>query len=83
MDRELRPPLLWAASAGSTDALLALVRYGANSNNIDKDGLAAIHCAASRGHTGSLAKLWQRFIELALTNCNPSALSHNILLPHQ
>ena len=57
LDKDLRPPILWAASAGSADAYLALVNYGASSDNVDKDGLAAIHCAASRGHKECLSIL--------------------------
>ena len=49
--------MLWAASAGSADAFLALVNYGASSEGVDRDGLAAIHCAASRGHKECLSIL--------------------------
>ena len=49
--------MLWAASAGSADAFLALVNYGASSEGGDRDGLAAIHCAASRGHKECLSIL--------------------------
>ena len=57
LDKDLRPPVLWAASAGSADAFLALVNYGALSDKVDKDGLAALHCAASRGHKECLSIL--------------------------
>ena len=57
LDKDQRPPVLWAASAGSADAFLALVNYGAASNKVDKDGLAALHCAASRGHKECLSIL--------------------------
>ena len=57
LDKDLRPPILWAASAGSADAYLALVNYGATSDKVDKDGLAAVHCAASRGHKECLSIL--------------------------
>ena len=56
-DKDQRPPVLWAASAGSADAFLALVNYGASSDKVDKDGLAALHCAASRGHKECLSIL--------------------------
>ncbi|XP_073817387.1 uncharacterized protein isoform X2 [Musca autumnalis] len=50
-DKDGRQPLLWAASAGSAKAILALVKSGARVESADKDGLTALHCAASRGHT--------------------------------
>ncbi|XP_061397838.1 inversin-B [Musca vetustissima] len=50
-DKDGRQPLLWAASAGSAKAILALVKAGARVESADKDGLTALHCAASRGHT--------------------------------
>ncbi|XP_063977686.1 inversin-A isoform X3 [Diachasmimorpha longicaudata] len=51
-DEDGRQPILWAASAGSVEAVLALVRAGgsAAAGATDKDGLTALHCAASRGH---------------------------------
>ncbi|KAJ9574723.1 hypothetical protein L9F63_008093, partial [Diploptera punctata] len=56
-DKDGRQPILWAASAGSADAILALVNAGANVEADDKDGLTALHCAASRGHTDCLETL--------------------------
>ncbi|XP_064106074.1 protein phosphatase 1 regulatory subunit 12A-like [Macrobrachium nipponense] len=64
-DHDGRQPLLWAASAevrpshvycpsGSADAILALVNAGASVSAEDKDGLTALHCAASRGHLDCL-----------------------------
>ncbi|XP_070497929.1 uncharacterized protein [Chironomus tepperi] len=50
-DKDGRQPLMWAASAGSDDAITALIKGGAYAENADKDGLTALHCAASRGHT--------------------------------
>ncbi|XP_034114180.1 ankycorbin [Drosophila albomicans] len=50
-DKDGRQPLLWAASAGSAKAVIALVKAGARVESCDKDGLTALHCAASRGHT--------------------------------
>ncbi|XP_028982291.1 ankycorbin isoform X2 [Diachasma alloeum] len=51
-DEDGRQPILWAASAGSVEAVLALVRAGGSAAACatDKDGLTALHCAASRGH---------------------------------
>ncbi|XP_043525076.1 ankycorbin isoform X3 [Frieseomelitta varia] len=51
-DEDGRQPILWAASAGSVEAVLALARAGgsAAAGAADKDGLTALHCAASRGH---------------------------------
>ena len=57
LDNDFRPPNLWAASAGSVDAYLALVNYGARTDTVDKDGLSALHCAASRGHKECLSIL--------------------------
>lgn len=57
IDRDGRQPLLWAASAGSAKAILALVKAGARVESCDKDGLTALHCAASRGHTECLDTL--------------------------
>lgn len=48
-DQEKRNPLLWAASAGGTEACIALVKAGVKVDHGDKDGLTALHCAASRG----------------------------------
>ncbi|XP_055923904.1 ankycorbin isoform X2 [Eupeodes corollae] len=50
-DKDGRKPLLWAASAGSARAVIALVKAGSRVESADKDGLTALHCAASRGHT--------------------------------
>ncbi|XP_017779702.1 PREDICTED: ankyrin repeat domain-containing protein 12 [Nicrophorus vespilloides] len=56
-DGDGRQPLLWAASAGSSRAMLALIRAGSEVEASDKDGLTALHCAASRGHTDCLDTL--------------------------
>ncbi|XP_043192897.1 uncharacterized protein LOC122365605 isoform X3 [Amphibalanus amphitrite] len=67
-DHDGRQALLWAASAetrpskiycpsGSPDALVALVNAGAAVSAEDKDGLSALHCAASRGHTDCIDTL--------------------------
>ncbi|XP_049303667.1 uncharacterized protein LOC105227654 isoform X1 [Bactrocera dorsalis] len=56
-DKDGRQPLLWAASAGSAKAVIALVKAGARVESADKDGLTALHCAASRGHTECLDTL--------------------------
>ncbi|XP_041969106.1 ankycorbin [Aricia agestis] len=56
-DADGRTPLLWAASAGSAAAVLALHQTGANVEDADRDGLTALHCAAARGHTEALETL--------------------------
>lgn len=56
-DEDQRQPLLWAASAGSAKAVLALAQAGAMVEAADKDGLTALHCAASRGYTDCLDTL--------------------------
>ncbi|CAG0879444.1 unnamed protein product [Darwinula stevensoni] len=56
-DNDGRQSLLWAASAGSADAMLALVNAGARVDAEDKDGLTALHCAASRGHVDCIETL--------------------------
>ncbi|CRL07816.1 CLUMA_CG020769, isoform A [Clunio marinus] len=60
-DKDGRQPVMWAASAGSEDAILALIKAGAYAESADKDGLTALHCAASRGHT--------RCIEILIKLC--------------
>ena len=57
VDKDGRPPLLWAASSGSTDAVLALVNRGADISGSDNEGLTALHCASSRGHNDCVADL--------------------------
>ncbi|XP_048486319.1 protein phosphatase 1 regulatory subunit 12A [Plutella xylostella] len=56
-DADGRTPLLWAASAGSAAAVLALHHAGARPDDADRDGLTALHCAAARGHTEALETL--------------------------
>ncbi|XP_014372201.2 ankycorbin [Papilio machaon] len=56
-DADGRTPLLWAASAGSAAAVLALNQAGARVDDADRDGLTALHCAAARGHTEALETL--------------------------
>ncbi|CAG7689958.1 unnamed protein product [Allacma fusca] len=70
-DQDGREPLLWAASAGSSEAILALVNAGASTDAEDKDGLTALHCAASRGHTDCLETL------IGLCGCNVDIIDHN------
>ncbi|XP_065211635.1 ankycorbin-like isoform X2 [Planococcus citri] len=83
-DHDGRPPLLWAASAGSSDAVLALTNAGASIQAHDKDGLTALHCAASRGHTDCLETL----IELCgadvdvIDNNGCSPLFYSVTLGH-
>ncbi|XP_059053160.1 protein phosphatase 1 regulatory subunit 12A [Achroia grisella] len=56
-DADGRTPLLWAASAGSAAAVLALHQANAKVDDADRDGLTALHCAAARGHTEALETL--------------------------
>nr|XP_022914006.1 ankyrin repeat domain-containing protein 12 [Onthophagus taurus] len=70
-DGDGRQPLLWAASAGSTKAVLALIRAGSTVNAPDKDGLTALHCAASRGHTDCIDTL------LTLCGMSPDVIDSN------
>ncbi|XP_076315098.1 uncharacterized protein LOC143227549 [Tachypleus tridentatus] len=67
-DKDGRQPLLWAASVDprpsktsysseSSDVIVALVNAGASVAAEDKDGLTALHCAASRGHVDCLETL--------------------------
>lgn len=70
-DKDKRQPLLWAASAGYAKAILALIRAGASVEASDKDGLTALHCAASRGHTDCLDTL------LTLCGASPDIIDCN------
>lgn len=70
-DGDKRQPLLWAASVGSAKAVLALVRAGAAVEAADKDGLTALHCAASRGHTDCMDTL------LTLCGASPDVIDSN------
>ncbi|CAO1427649.1 unnamed protein product [Diamesa hyperborea] len=83
-DKDGRQPLLWAASAGSAKALLALIKAGAYVEASDKDGLTALHCAASRGHTeciDSLIKLCGAHTDLIDSN-GCTALHYAVTLGH-
>ncbi|XP_063919125.1 ankyrin repeat domain-containing protein 12 isoform X2 [Zophobas morio] len=70
-DGDGRQPLLWGASAGSAKAVLALIRAGATVEASDKDGLTALHCAASRGHTDCIDSL------LTLCGASPDVIDSN------
>lgn len=70
-DGEGRQPLLWASSAGSAKAVLALIRAGSTVDASDKDGLTALHCAASRGHTDCIDTL------LTLCGMSPDVIDSN------
>ncbi|XP_059145882.1 ankycorbin-like [Physella acuta] len=50
-DKDKRTPVIWAASAGNSEACKLLFQHGADVNRTDKDDLSPLHCAASRGHT--------------------------------
>ncbi|XP_072391834.1 uncharacterized protein [Diabrotica undecimpunctata] len=83
-DVDKREPLLWAASAGSAKAVLALIRAGANVEAADKDGLTALHCAASRGHTDcmdTLLTLCGASVDIIDTN-GCTALHYAVTLGH-
>lgn len=63
--------MLWAASAGSEKAVLKLVKAGAKVESSDKDGLTALHCASSKGHTeviDTLVKLCGADVDLIDSN---------------
>ncbi|KAL3285618.1 hypothetical protein HHI36_000146 [Cryptolaemus montrouzieri] len=70
-DGDGRQPLLWAASAGSAKAVLSLIRAGSPVEAADKDGLTALHCAASRGHTDCIDTL------LTLCGASPDVIDSN------
>ncbi|KAK9884114.1 hypothetical protein WA026_005068 [Henosepilachna vigintioctopunctata] len=70
-DSDGRQPLLWAASAGSSKAILSLIRAGSSVEAADKDGLTALHCAASRGHTDCIDSL------LTLCGASPDIIDSN------
>uniref|UniRef100_A0A6P7FWT9 Ankycorbin n=1 Tax=Diabrotica virgifera virgifera TaxID=50390 RepID=A0A6P7FWT9_DIAVI len=83
-DVDKREPLLWAASAGSAKAVLALIRAGATVEAADKDGLTALHCAASRGHTDcmdTLLTLCGASVDIIDTN-GCTALHYAVTLGH-
>ncbi|KAF2367865.1 Ankyrin repeat-containing domain [Trinorchestia longiramus] len=70
-DRDGREPMLWAASSGSADAIMILKKAGASVMAADKDGLTALHCAASRGHLDCIDML------ITLCNCDVDLLDSN------
>ena len=76
--------MLWAGSAGSTQAIDILLRAGANVNSHDFEGLTTLHCSASRGHAKSLNTiLMEKDIEIDATDTNGcSALFYAVTLGH-
>ncbi|XP_047736963.1 ankyrin repeat domain-containing protein 26 [Hyalella azteca] len=81
-DKDGREPMLWAASSevlpshvycssGSADAIMILKKAGASVVAADKDGLTALHCAASRGHLDCIDML------ITLCNCEVDLLDSN------
>ena len=48
LDRDGRTPLSWAANIGDTDALRTLLKYGADPEFPNNEGVTPIHFAASR-----------------------------------
>ena len=57
VDLEGRQPLMWAASSGSSDAIVSFVNAQARVDSRDHDGLTALHCAASRGNHSCIETL--------------------------
>ncbi|XP_074662462.1 uncharacterized protein LOC141915005 isoform X2 [Tubulanus polymorphus] len=83
-DHDKRQPLLWAASAGSSDACLALINAGAKVESADKDGLTALHCAASRGHPECIQTLVEHKATIDCKDKNEcSPLFYAITLNHE
>ncbi|XP_014247327.1 ankycorbin [Cimex lectularius] len=83
-DNHGRQPILWAASAGSSEAILVLVNAGASVEAADKDGLTALHCAGSRGHTDcveTLISLCNAEVDV-IDNNGCSALFYAVTLGH-
>ena len=83
-DDDGRQPLMWAASSGCADAILSLVNAGASVSGVDKDGLTALHCAASRGHSDCLEALVSLCgAEIDVFDSNGcSALFYSVTLGH-
>ncbi|VDN39124.1 unnamed protein product [Dibothriocephalus latus] len=53
-DAHRRTPLHWAATIGAAHAASILIELGADMTLVDESGLTALHCAASRGHSGTV-----------------------------
>ncbi|KAL7058193.1 hypothetical protein AAHC03_016930 [Spirometra sp. Aus1] len=53
-DAHRRTPLHWAATIGAAHAASILIELGADMTLVDESGLTAMHCAASRGHSGTV-----------------------------
>lgn len=56
-DSDQRNAFIWAASSGSIEAMTELYKAGSDPNKHEKDGLTALHCAASRNHTECIKAL--------------------------
>lgn len=74
-DNDKRSPLIWAASSGSSDAIASLYNAGANPFTHEKDGMTALHCAASKGHdkcVETLIDLCKCYVDMMdNNNCTP------------
>ena len=51
VDGKQRTPFMWAASAGASDALRILYKYGANQLHVDKDSLSGTTTIGSAEHS--------------------------------
>merc|ERR1711970_1626803 len=56
-DKDGRPPLMWAASCGASEAVKLLLQAGADVRLKDRESLTALHCGAARGHENVLELL--------------------------
>ena len=43
--------LLWSAWFGHVSALSVLIKAGASTKSMNKNGLSFLHCAATQGHS--------------------------------
>jgi ankyrin repeat protein len=74
-DYDQRTPIIWAASSGSSEALLELYKAGSDPLKHEKDGLTALHCAASRGHLNCLKVLIEQ------CQCSVNIMDNNNCTP--
>lgn len=65
IDKGHKTPLLWAASAGSSEACKLLKEAGADCSLADLDGLTALHCAVTCNHSAC--------VDTLLTECGCAA----------
>lgn len=74
-DFDQRNALIWAASSGADEAVVELFKAGSDSNKHEKDGLTALHCAASRGHLNCIQLL------VDLCKCSVDIMDNNNCTP--